>query len=95
MNSIRLVISVTATMALLGSISGCYQAETTTEKDFGNSVRHMIRAQTLNPNPVYPAGEAETVPGDGERLENVMEAYRSDVSKPEDVNNDIVISVGN
>lgn len=95
MKSIYQVIMASAMLALLGLTSGCYQGQTATEEDFGNSVRHMIRAQTLNPNPVYSDEESRTVPGDGERLDNVMDAYRNDVSKPEDVKKDIVISVGN
>ena len=42
------------------------------EEDFGNSVRSMISAQTLNPNP-EPAGEES---GDGQRLEGVLDDYR-------------------
>lgn len=61
--------TVTA-IALCAALTGC--AQSALEEDFGNSVRSMISAQTLNPNP-EPAGESS---GDGQRLEGVLEDYR-------------------
>jgi hypothetical protein len=49
-----------------------------TEADFGNSVRHMVRSQTVATGPVDTA-PVET--GDGERANGVLEAYRTDVSR--------------
>lgn len=48
------------------------------EEDYGNSVRHMVRMQKVVTGPVDP-DPVET--GDGERLNGVVEAYRSDVSR--------------
>ena len=45
-----------------------------TEAEFGDSVRHMVRSQQVNPD----ATEAEPVlSGDGQRIENVLGVYRS------------------
>lgn len=62
-----------------------------TEADFGNSVREMIRAQTANPGPADPAAP-ET--GDGERLNTVVEAYRTDVSRGDQASQPVSVSFG-
>jgi hypothetical protein len=72
-------------------LAGC-QAYPTTEAEFGDSVRNMVRNQQIYTGPV------DTTPvegGDGEMLNTVFETYRSDVSQPEDVDQPIVINVGN
>jgi len=75
---------------MLAALSGC-AAYPNTERDFGNSVRHMVQAQRVNNGPV------DTTPvdqGDGERLNNVLEAYRGDVSRPQDSAQPFVIDLG-
>lgn len=62
------------------------------ESDFGNSVRHMRQAQTLNPG--TPSRETlETT--DGDRLSAVLDVYRGDVARPESIRESIVIDAGN
>jgi starvation-inducible outer membrane lipoprotein len=68
-------------------LSAC--AATPLESDFGNSVRSMISAQTLNANP-QPA-TAET--GDGRRLEGVVGDYRDTVTKRTSVSNSTQMGV--
>jgi hypothetical protein len=69
-------LSKTLTMMVLcTALSAC--AQTALEEDFGNSVRGMISAQTLNPNAVSTTDEA----GDGQRLEGVLGDYRGTVTK--------------
>lgn len=63
--------------------------QTATERDFGNSVRHMVKAQTANPSPSTDPVES----GDGQRLEHALESYRTSVGKPESVKQDVVIDV--
>ena len=49
-----------------------------TEADFGNSVEHMVRSQRV------PTGPVDTDPvetGDGMRIDGVLDAYRTDVSR--------------
>jgi len=71
--------------ALLIIATGCSSPQTATELDFGKSVRSMITEQTLNPmNGTLPDPEPVDH-GDGERLNNAMEAYKSDVSTPPDL----------
>lgn len=61
---------------MIGTTAGCASDNrTATERDFGDSVRSMIADQTANPYPAPPGEET----GDGVRLENVLDAYRSDV----------------
>ena len=66
----------------LAFTAGCSTQETATESDFGKSVHSMIQAQTMNPmNAMLPDPEAVDH-GNGERLDNVMEVYKTDVSTP-------------
>ena len=65
-----------------------------TERDFGNSVRNMIETQTYDPS-TLSSPPTETVEGsDGRRLEAVLEVYRTDVTGPDSVSDEIVINVG-
>jgi hypothetical protein len=74
------------TVALLG---GCdTYGPTATELDYGNSVRNMVKNQTVNPGPV---DEAPVEAGDGVRTRNAIEVYRTDVGEPANVNRELVI----
>lgn len=76
-----------ALLALCAALSAC--AQTPLEEDFGNSVRSMISAQTLNPEP--EAGDPES--GDGQRLEGVLGDYRGTVTKRTSVSSDTQLGV--
>ena len=86
------IISGVAFAASLVLTAGCAHGPEAVEQDYGNSVRHMMQAQTANP--AAPADANAIEGGDGQRLNNVIEAYRKDVSKPEEVKRDIVINMG-
>jgi hypothetical protein len=60
-------------LSALAVVAGC-SAYPDTKADFGNSVRHMVSSQTVDPGPV-DASPVET--GDGQRLDGVLEDYRS------------------
>ena len=63
-------------------LSGC-ATESATEKDFGNSVRNMISQQKYHPE--------DEAPGyDGQKSRKVLDAYRTDVPKPAEVDKQIV-----
>jgi hypothetical protein len=85
----------TLSLAALAAVLGACANETTmTERNYGESVRQMIRAQTYDPSTLEsPALDAPNET-DGQLLEGVMEVYRTDVGQPEAVSNDIVINVG-
>ena len=52
-----------------------------TEAEFGDSVRHMVRSQQVNPDAT--AADVEPVTsGDGQRLETVLGGYRSNAQYP-------------
>jgi hypothetical protein len=75
----RTVTSAAATFVTLLVISGCATGPTATELDHGNSVRHMVQAQTLNPAGSDDAPVDET---DSSRTSSVLGVYRGDVSMP-------------
>ena len=64
-------------LTMLVGLAGC-SAYPSTEADFGNSVEHMVRSQQV------PTGPVDTDPveeGDGIRIDGVLDAYRTDVSR--------------
>jgi hypothetical protein len=71
---------VSLVLPALIALAGC-SAYPNTKADFGNSVRQMVRAQTSESGPV-DSSPVET--GDGQRLENVLKALRSDVTRGDD-----------
>lgn len=73
MNNSRLWLALIA----LAGLAAC-SAYPRTEADYGNSVEHMVRSQRMPTGPVNP-DPVET--GDGQRIDNVLEAYRTDVSR--------------
>ncbi len=68
------------TLVTLLLIGGCASGPTATELDHGNSVRHMLRAQTLNP---AGSDQAPVDATDSERIRNTLDVYRVDVSVPQ------------
>lgn len=81
--------------AALTALAGCASETPRVDAEFGNSVRHMVEAQTLDPEASRnPPAEAPAV-ADGQRVETVLEGYRKDVSRgTEDVRRDVDFSVG-
>jgi hypothetical protein len=81
----------TITVSLVAAlVAGC-NAYPRLERDFGNSVRHMVDSQKVNTGPV------DTTPvetGDGERLNNALGAYRSGVTRPEQSGQPVVLDFG-
>ena len=81
----RAVILAAATLVTLLVIGGCEAyGPTATELDHGNSVRHMVQSQTLNPAPLDAAPVEAT---DTSRIRNALEVYRSDVTPARDSSN--------
>ena len=83
------------TLLVVALASGCATEPTAVEEDFGTSVRQMIRAQTYNPKTLENPSREPVTGVDGEYAEAVLDAYKGDVSQPEQVRNEIQINVGN
>lgn len=94
MRTLATTISLAAAALVLLSTGGCAGGLDTTQRDFGNSVRNMVQAQTLDPTTAAVPDPNGPDSGDGQRLDNVLKAYREDVAKPEEVSEPLVISVG-
>ena len=82
------------TTLLVGStltlFSGC-SAYPTTESEFGDSVRQMVRSQKI----FVAVDETPNAQGDGQRLEAVLEGYRENASPEADSNGQsILINTG-
>lgn len=64
-------------LMVLSGLAAC-SAYPRTEADFGNSVEHMVRSQRM---PTGPVDQEPVETSDGERINAVLEAYRTDVSR--------------
>jgi PBP1b-binding outer membrane lipoprotein LpoB len=63
-------------------LCGCANEPTLTERNFGDSVRQMIQAQTYDASTLESPSTEPVEGADGRRTENVLETYRNDVYKP-------------
>jgi hypothetical protein len=63
------------------------------EREFGNSVRHVVQAQKAHPEKSENPDPNPVDRADGARLEPVLKAYRTDTGTPENVERDILIDV--
>ena len=66
-------------LAMLG-LAGCHS--NAVEADFGNSVRAMRQAQTMNPATIDNPDTTPVTYTDGQRMENALKSYRENVGNP-------------
>ena len=91
------ITGVFAVLLTLAALSACSRQPTVrdVEAKFGDTVRDVMNSQihdydaAMHPNPDAIEGT------DSNRLNNVLEAYRSDVAKPEEVQQPLSSSIGN
>jgi hypothetical protein len=94
MKNVSAVLALALAATLLGACAALEPEPTLTESHFGDSVRQMIEAQTYDPSTLSSPSTQPVEGGDGQRIENVLEAYRQDVAKPATADDDIVINLG-
>lgn len=75
-------------LAVAGLVQGCTTEPVRTEADFGNSVRQMIAVQKIDAPPVNRPSSY-----DGRQAEKVLQAWRSDVAKGQDLKTDVSVSL--
>ncbi len=80
MRKTNTVIALIIPLALIG-LAGCTGNQQTLRADFGEAVRANTALQTINPM----AGQADVpvATRDGQRTENIIDAYRKDSGKPD------------
>lgn len=79
-----------------GFLTACAEAPVEADHAFGESVAQMVTEQTLDPAAAEQNGDVASKDGEGRRLENVLEGYRTDNARGvEDVKRDVRITVGN
>ena len=74
-------------------LGGCATEPTMTEATFGDSVRSMVRNQTLNQETLTNPSDEVIDSTDGQKLEVVLEAYRTVAADPASVSDGVAISV--
>jgi len=72
-------------------VTGCASSATRVEEDFGNSVRAMKSAQTMNPEASEDMRPVMTT--DGQRMDNALQTLRDYVGSPERITEDIDLNV--
>lgn len=70
-------------------VAGCAGGLETVETDYGDSVRHMMQAQTANP--AAPADSNPLDQGDGVRINGAIEAYRNGAADPKTIKEEMII----
>lgn len=76
------------------AVSGC--ANTTSDDDYGQSVRQLVQAQTFDPAAASNPPELAPEITDGARLQNALDVYRKDVAKGNtEVKQPVIFEVGN
>lgn len=90
----RKILKAVPLLAIL-LLGGCANQETLTERNFGDSVRNMVRAQVYDPSTLSDPSD-EIVDGtDGQKLETVVDTYRgANTGDTQAVGSEIQISVG-
>jgi len=86
----QLLASLSAALLL----AACAGEPTQTEREFGDSVRQMIAAQTYDPSTLTNPPEGAIEATDGQMLEGALEAYRTTISDQSNVGDEIQISLG-
>lgn len=80
---------------VLGAAGGCTSTDPVrVEEDFGNSVRHMIQAQIHDPQAAANPPVDPPMNLDGAKADNILKSYRKDVSKPEQIEKPLQITIG-
>ena len=74
-----------AAISIAALTTGCASGPDRTASDFGNSVRAMNRAQTLDPVTIVSPDTTPIDATDGQRMENALQSYRESVGNPSTV----------
>jgi hypothetical protein len=89
----KLTYTILAT-SVITVLAGCADTPRA-DAAYGDAVRHMVEAQTLDPLAASSATGAAAQEGDGQRVEQAVKTYRGDVSKgAAEVKQDLIINVG-
>jgi hypothetical protein len=84
------------TMILLSTVvllSGCFY-QSRTQAEFGDSVRTTTEKQIYDMNAALNPDPNAVLGGDAERLNNILDTHREDVSRPAEDTGGVTINVG-
>jgi hypothetical protein len=92
-NNSVFVIGAIILLAIL--LTGCASSATRVEKDYGNSVHAMQRAQVMDPMTIISPDTTPVETTDGQRMENALNASRTTVANPSSTARPLEIMIGN
>ena len=93
-SSTNYFLIATAVVALSALTTGCASGPDRVDDDFGNSVRAMRQAQTMNPATIDNPDMTPVTYTDGQRMENALKSYRENVGNPVKTQQPINIQIG-
>ncbi len=93
-NTRQMAVTSIALVLLVGLAAGCATKQTVSERNFGAAVRQMIDAQTHDREAAQNPDPMPVRVLDGGQAAEVIEVHRKDVSKPQEIRNEIHINVG-
>lgn len=83
----------TTVVTLSALTTGCASGPDRVADDFGNSVRAMRQAQTMDPTTIDNPDMTPVSYTDGQRMENALKSYRENVGNPVKTERPITIDV--
>lgn len=89
MNNTRAIV-----IAVLSTLILCACATNPEFPEFGNSVRSMVEAQIANPDTISNPDEEPVDGYAGTRAERVVREHDDNVTRPDETNNVINVSIG-
>jgi len=101
MKIIKCLLAVSTVVSLLVGLTGCNTVFYGQEYDdievpvSKASVRNMASGQVFDPEASARNGAEVNTQLEGQKAEQVLNVYRKDVSKGDDISNEIHINVGN
>ncbi|MBR9867013.1 MAG: hypothetical protein GYB20_08015 [Oceanospirillales bacterium] len=87
--------TITLSLFVLVMLAGCSAPQPQHQMKLGASVDALAEQQTLNPLASEENGTKIHGMLDGPTGVNILSTYRSDISKPQAVRNEIQVNIGN
>ena len=84
---------LTGIVMAIALTTGCASGPTRVEEDYGNSVRAMRQAQTMDPVAAATVDTTPVTSTDGQRMENVLKTYRQSVGRPSETGKTIEFDI--
>ena len=90
----RKIIRIVSCLLGVGLLSGCHHYQNRTETEYGDSVKSVTQGQIYDLNAALNPDPNAVLGGDPDRLNNILDVHREDISKPAEESGPITINLG-